>query len=132
MKTNTRMSVVNEKSMTSQNGSTFLGNLIVVAAIGIFGLVGMKLFPAYSEFYSVKSVLKAMKDEPLNTMGKSEIKASFDRRASTAYVSTVTAEQLKIEKEGRDTVVSVNYQVVKPIIANISVMAEFTASTRDQ
>lgn len=115
----------------NQQGSTLLGNLIVVAAIGLFGLVGLKLFPSYSEFYSVKSVLKAMKDEPLDTMSKSEIKASFDRRAGATYISTVTGEQLTIEKEGRETIVSVNYQVVKPIVANISVVAEFTASTRD-
>lgn len=123
---------VNAKfQLKKQNGSTFLGNLIVVAAICLFGLVGLKLFPSYSEFYSVKSVLKAMKSEPLDTMSKSEIKASFDRRAGATYVSTVTGEQLTIEKEGRETVVSINYQVVKPIVANISVVADFTASTRD-
>lgn len=117
---------------STQTGSTFLGNLIVIAAIAIFGLVGMKLFPAYSEFSSVKSAIKAMKDESLNTMSKQDIKASFDRRAVATYITTVTGNDLKIEKEGRDTVVSVSYQVVKPVIANISVMAEFNASTRDQ
>lgn len=117
---------------TTQHGSTFLGNLIVIAAIAIFGLIGMKLFPAYSEFSSVKSAIKAMKDEPLNTMSKHDIKASFDRRAVATYITTVTGDDLKIEKEGRETVVSVDYQVVKPVIANISVMAEFNASTRDQ
>lgn len=121
-----------ECAVKTQTGSTFLGNLIVIAAIVIFGLVGMKLFPAYSEFYSVKSVLKAMKSEPLDTMSKSDIKASFDRRASASYVTTVSGENLTIEKQGRQTVVSINYSVVKPIVANISVLAEFTASTLDE
>lgn len=132
MQTLKKVAVKQTFQAKKQSGSSFWGTLIVVAAIGFFGLVGLKLFSSYSEFYSVKSALKAMKSEPLDTMSKNEIKASFDRRAIATYITTVTGQDLKIEKEGRETVVSVNYQVVKPIVANISVVADFAASTRDQ
>lgn len=117
----------------TQGGATLLGMLIVGAMIAFVALIVMKMVPAYTEYFSVKQVLKAMKQEPLNTMNKKEISSSFDRRASTAYVEVVRGSDLNIEKTaGGDTVVSVEYQVVKPVIANVSVLIDFSASSESR
>jgi hypothetical protein len=126
------MNMLKQSNMQSENGSTFIGNLIVVAAIMLLGLVGMKVFSAYSEFYSVKSVLKSMNQEPLDTMGKHDIENAFDRRATTSYITTISGKDLKVDKQSGTTVVSVNYQVVKPIAANVSVLVDFAASNLDK
>lgn len=115
-----------------ESGSTFLGNLFVFAAIMLLGLVGMKVFPAYSEFYSVKSLLRSMNQEPLTTMSPREIENAFDRRATSSYVTTISGKDLIIEKQAGATVVSVNYQVVKHIFSNISVLVDFKASNQEQ
>ncbi len=126
------MNTFSSNSKQFETGSTFLGNLIVVAAIMLVGLVGMKIFPAYSEFYSVKNLLRSINQEPLSTMSKRDIQAAFDRRATSSYVTVITGKDLIIEKQANETRVSVNYQVAKPIVANISVLVDFKASNLDQ
>ena len=44
----------------AQQGMTLIGFLIVLAVAGFGAYVGMKLFPMYQEFYSVKSSLKGL------------------------------------------------------------------------
>lgn len=111
-----------------QGGATMLGMLIVGALIVFVALVVMKMVPAYVEFMSVKKVLRAMQQESLSSMSNKEIKDSFTKRASIDYIETVKGSDVNIEKGAEGgTVVTVDYQVVKPIIGNVSVLIDFSA-----
>lgn len=116
------------QSLKKQQGATLLGMLIVGAFVVFVALIAMKMAPAYIEFMSVKKVLKAMQSESLGTMSNKEIKDSFEKRASVAYVDTVKGSDLVIEKTpDGNAVVSVSYEVVKPIMGNVSVLIDFSA-----
>ncbi|WP_051901480.1 DUF4845 domain-containing protein [Methylotenera sp. L2L1] len=119
--------LMNMKSAKNQHGATLLGMLIVGVFIVFIALIVMKVTPAYIEFMSVKKVLKAMQDESLSTMTTKEIKDSFNKRASTSYVEVVTGADLVVEKGASGTVVMVDYEVVRPIIGNVSVLIDFSA-----
>jgi len=122
--------IQNQNNRTKQGGATFLGMLIVGAMIVFVALIVMKMVPAYTEFFSVKKVLVAMKQEPLNDMSKKGIMTSFDKRASTAYIDSVKGADLTVEKNvSGETVVSVEYQITKPIMGNVSVLIDFSASS---
>ena len=57
--------VIEGKAMKrTQSGMTLIGFVVVLAVVGLFAYVGMKLFPMYSEFYAVKSALKGLASEP--------------------------------------------------------------------
>jgi Tfp pilus assembly major pilin PilA len=112
----------------TQNGFTLTGLVVVSALLIVIALVGMKVVPAYMEFLSVKKVLTAMKQEPLDTMSKSEIMKSFDKRANIAYISVVKGSDLTIEKTSTGTVVNVEYQVIRPIAGNLSVLIDFSTA----
>lgn len=115
-------------SIKKQGGATLLGMLIVGAMVVFVALIVMKITPAYTEFMSVKKLLTAMQQEPLSGMSNQEIKSSFDRRANIAYVDVVKGSDLNIEKgTNGETVLTVDYQVVKPIMGNISVLIDFSA-----
>lgn len=117
-------------SPKQQGGATLIGMAIVSAALIFIAIIAMKMFPAYTEYFSVKTVIHALNKEPLNTMSKKEIMDSFERRRTTSYVDVVTAKDLTIEKNSAgDTVVSVQYQVLKPLVANVSVLLDFAASS---
>lgn len=112
----------------TQNGFTLTGLVVVSALLIVIALIGMKVVPAYMEFLSVKKVLTAMKQEPLDTMSKSEIIKSFDKRANIAYISVVKGSDLTIEKTSTGTVVNVEYQVIRPIAGNLSVLIDFSTA----
>jgi len=112
----------------TQNGFTLTGLVVVSALLIVIALIGMKVVPAYMEFLSVKKVLTAMKQEPLDTMSKNEIMKSFDKRANIAYISVVKGSDLTIEKTSTGTVVNVEYQVIRPIAGNLSVLIDFSTA----
>ncbi|MDP3088666.1 MAG: DUF4845 domain-containing protein [Methylotenera sp.] len=116
-------------SFKKQAGATFIGMLFVGAAVAFVALIAMKVFPAYQEYFSVKTVIKALNKEPLSSMSKKEIQDSFNRRADTGYVDVVTGSDLTIDKnDAGETVVSVQYQVIKPLFGNASILIDFETS----
>ncbi len=113
-----------------QQGMTFLGMVIVVAAIVFLVVIGMKMVPSYVEFFGVKKVLNHIASDPnFNEMSKKEIMERFDKGANVGYVSVVKGSDLVIERNNTGNVVTIDYQVVKPIAANVSVQMDFHAST---
>lgn len=117
-------------SLKKQVGATLMGMLFVGSLVVFVAMLGLKLFPAYQQFFSVKSVIKAMKQESLSNMSKSEIIQSFDRRADVGYVTAVTGKDLEIGKNASgETVVTAKYQVITPLVGNISALMDFETST---
>ncbi|PKO44491.1 MAG: DUF4845 domain-containing protein [Betaproteobacteria bacterium HGW-Betaproteobacteria-22] len=116
------------RSPNRQSGATLLGMLFIGGLIVFAAMIVMKITPAYTEFMSVKKVLVAMRQEQLASMTNKEIKDSFDKRANIAYIDTVKGSDLLIEKgvDGQPVIV-VDYQIVKPIIGNVSVLIDFSA-----
>jgi hypothetical protein len=113
-----------------QAGMTLIGSLLVAAALVLAAIVAMKVVPAYIEYFSVKTVLHGLAKEPLSAMTKQEIMNAFDKRTDTAYIDVISSKDLMIEKDSSGgTVVSVDYEVRKPIMGNVSVLIDFHAST---
>lgn len=113
-----------------QRGIGFLGMLFAGALIVLVAITAVRIVPVYTEFLTVKKVLKAMQQDPLENMTPKEIKDAFDKRASIDYVSVVNGDELSISRtDSGATVVSIEYQVVKPLAGNISVLMDFSASS---
>jgi len=117
--------------MHKERGMSFLGLVIILAAVLSVVLAGVKIVPAYIEFISVKKIIKKISNEPgLNEMNKKEIAEMFDKGATISYVSVVNGKDLHFSKnEAGKTVVSIEYQVVKPLAGNLSALMDFEAST---
>lgn len=116
--------------MKKQLGATVVGMLFIAALVGAGVVVAAKLVPAYLEFFSVKKVLNAMGSSgELKTMSAREIQTSFLKRASIDNIRAVKPEDLTISREGNQTVVSAEYSVKVPIVANVSACLDFSAST---
>lgn len=121
---------ISNSNFKKQKGATFLGMVIIAGLLIFVAIIGMKMAPAYIEFMSVKKVLRAMNQDSLSSMSKKEIKDSYVRRASIDDISSVTPDDLVIEKdESGSTVVSVQYRVIKPLVGNVSVILDFAASS---
>lgn len=117
-------------NIKKQSGMTLIGSLLVAAVLVLVAIIGIKIVPAYIEYFSVKTVFLSLAKDPLSTMSKKEIMDSFDKRTNTAYIDVVSAKDLIIDKNSAgETVVSVDYQVRRPIMGNVSVLIDFNAST---
>ena len=117
--------------MKKQHGMGIYGFFYVLITVAIAGFVGLKAGPNYLEYYSVKKILASMALEEAKTVDSvKEIRNSFDRRATIAYVTVVKGEDLEVTKDGGETVISASWSVKVPLFASASLVLDFNASTK--
>ena len=113
-----------------QRGLSMIGLLLWGIVIVFVALLAMKLVPAYTEFMTIKKILTDIGGgQGVNNMSNAEIRQNFAKRALIDNISTVTPEDLRISREGGKTVVSVEYTFQTPLVANVSLLADFSASS---
>jgi hypothetical protein len=122
--------MMNKFDFKKQDGMTFLGLVLMVAAGVFVAIIAMKLTPAYIEFAGVKKAIKTIANNPdFDTMGDKDIVTSFNKAAEVGYIKVISGKELAITKTDSGKVVSAEYQVLIPIVANVSVLLDFKAST---
>ena len=113
-----------------QAGLTLIGFVIVLAVVGLFIYVGMKLVPMYTEYYSVKQALKGLATEPgIARQDPARIKDLFFRRLYMSYSANVKPEHVVLKRDttGGGWDMTVDYELRKPMIANLDVIGKFHA-----
>ncbi|HEX5538253.1 MAG TPA: DUF4845 domain-containing protein [Methylophilaceae bacterium] len=119
--------------MHKQRGMTFIGLVLTIAAIVFVAVIGMKLVPAYIEYFSVKKAITKIANDPsFKEMSKADIIASFDRTATIDNITVINGKDLAVARDDAGhTVVTANYQALVPLIGNVSALLDFSASTDD-
>lgn len=113
-----------------QRGLSMIGFLFMAVSLIIVAVLAMKLVPAYIEFFSVKQILATLGQDPATkSMTNAEIRNSFSKRANVSYVSVVEPNDLTIERSGGKMIISTSYVYRTPLIANISLVVDFSASS---
>lgn len=108
-----------------QQGITLIGFLVVLAVLGFFAFMAMRLFPVYSEWYSVVSAMKGLAKEPgISAMSPDQIRSRFDRRLYTSYVESVKPNNVRITTQNGPQI-RVRYEVRRPFLGNLEFVATF-------
>ena len=110
--------------INNQKGGSFIGMLIVIAAIVFLGMIGLKVGPAYLEYMSVKNAVKKVANS-VDLTDKKAVITQFNNSAAVDNITVVKGADLVVN----NGVVSVEYQVVVPIMANASVLLDFNATS---
>lgn len=112
----------------TQRGMTLIGFILVLAVAGVFIYMGMKLIPMYSEYFAVKQAMEQMsKDAGMASYDAARIKDLFTRRMETSYAENVKPEHVKLVRKDSGWLMTVEYEVRRPLIANIDVVGHFKA-----
>lgn len=111
--------------LSSQRGLTLLGFLMVLGVVGFFAFIFMKLFPVYSEYYSVAQSMEAVQLEPgVATMPPERIRILLDKRFNISYVESVKPENITIKRE-KGYNLRIAYEVRRPLLYNLDFVAKF-------
>lgn len=107
------------------SGMTLIGFVFVLIIAAFFAFLIMRLFPVYSEYYSVVSAMKGLQAEPgVSTMPPAKIRDLLNRRFYISYVKSVKPENIKIDrKDGYN--LTVKYEVREPLVYNLDFVAKF-------
>jgi Tfp pilus assembly protein PilE len=109
-----------------QQGITLMSFVIVLIVVGFFAMIVMKLFPMYSEYNNLKGVMTAFAASPGSArLTPAQAFADLERRFNIAYVESVKREHVKITRTGNKSQLNITYEVRKPMIGNLDVVAHF-------
>ncbi len=97
--------------MNKQKGMTGIGWLTVLALIGFFVLIGLKVLPIQIEAYKVRSALERLNQTPQVTkMSKKEIISILTNQFSIDDVSHVKKDNITVTKEKGVLTVKIEYE----------------------
>ena len=75
---------------SKQSGITLIGFLIIIAVVGFFGFMAMKLVPSYSEFMGVKKAMNQIATEGTNGKSLDDIRRDLMFKMGFQYVDDAT------------------------------------------
>ena len=100
-----------------QRGITLFGLLFWAVVIGFAALIGMRVFPAVNEYFTIKRAVNKIATEGSTV---AEIRNAFEKQKDVEYsIVSITGKDLVITKENEKVVVSFAYdkevELVKPV-----------------
>ncbi len=114
----------------AQCGITLMGFLVVLSVVSFFFIIGAKLFPAYSEFNSVKTVMNDVALEPgAANFTLTQAWNSMERRFNISYVETPTRTCLTLDRKAGANL-TCTYEYRTGFIYNIDFVVKFSHTVK--
>ena len=109
-----------------QRGVSLVGLIFILAILGVIGVIALKVVPTVTEFMAIKKAIGIAK-----TAGSTmpEIRASFEKQADVAYITSVTPKDLDIQKTADGFEVGVSYERKIPLFGPANLEIDYEAST---
>lgn len=114
-----------------QRGMSLSGLLLAAFVVALLALLGMKVIPEYIEYRQIIASIKKVTKEAGPEANVRQIRDAFDRQANVDYISAITAADLDITKEAGSIVVSFSYEKRIPLFANVSLLLDFSGSSKE-
>jgi hypothetical protein len=113
-------------SPANQQGLTFISLVFILGLIGFFVLLGLKIGPIYLNHSKVVGALSDIKKNPdIEAQSEAAIRDSLNKRFNINYVDDVTQDDITVTRHGTYLKVAIEYEVVRKIAGNLSVLVEF-------
>ncbi len=124
---------IRSDGLNKQKGIGFMMLIFIFAVVGAVTLLGLKLIPAYLEYFSVKKAIGEMaRGEEVRSGTVTDIRKAFDRRATIDNINAINGQDLEISKEGGETVVQAIWKQQVPLFTGYTLFIDFAVSTTDK
>lgn len=114
-----------------QQGVSLVGFIVVCIVVVFVAIFGFKLVPAYVEQYTINKIFRQIANNPeFANATAADVRAAYGRQISIDTVNAVGPSDLGITREAGQLVIEAEYRVTIPVIANVSLLVDFKASSR--
>ncbi|OOG56276.1 DUF4845 domain-containing protein [Rhodanobacter sp. C03] len=116
---------------SKQSGVTLIGFLIIMAVVGFFAYIGMKLLPSYSEYMGVVKAMNQIASEGTDGKTLDAIRRELFFKMNFQYVDDATIKPADItiqRNSGGANLLNVNYDKQIPFMYNIDFLLHFDKS----
>ena len=113
-------------TLQGQRGLTLIGFVFVLIIAGFFAYLIMRLFPVYSEYFSLVRVMNETAAEAnIGTKTPEQIKEMMDRKMYISYITSVTKKDIQVGRENGIYKMRVKYEVRGKLLYNLDFIASF-------
>lgn len=113
-------------SLQLQRGVSLSGLIMLIAIIAVAAIFAMKVIPTYTEYLSAKDGIAAAKA----TNGSvNDAKIAFFKHADINGITSLSGNDLVIQKLNGQTEVSFDYDKVVPLFKNVHLVIRYAATT---
>jgi len=111
-----------------QRGLSMVTFLAVAVVLVIGAIFGMKIVPAYMEYYTLKRAVTRVAAEH-RTGTVADVRKGFDAQAAIDNIDVLGARDLDISKDSGEVVVTFAYTKKVPLFRNVSLVIEFEGAS---
>ena len=113
-----------------QNGMTLMGFLITLVVVLFFAYAAMRVTPMYLEYFSLINAMDQLEADPnAKNLSAAQIK---DKVRTSLWVSysdnNIEKKHMRITRKSGAINLRVKYEVRKPFLGNIDIIASFDRS----
>ncbi len=115
--------------MRQQRGISLTNLIIGLGVVAFLAVMGMKVVPAYIEYYTVKKLFSQMEAAGVLKGTVREIRYDWEKRNAIEDVKSIRGDDLEITKAGGETILSAAWSVKVPLVGNASACLDFSVTT---
>jgi hypothetical protein len=116
-------------SIEQQRGLSLVGLILVGIIVVALIALGFRVVPAVVEYIAIERAVQKIKSEGTTVR---EIQLAFERHATIDDITSINSRDLDITKEGDRIVISYAYAKKVPITDSVSLVIDFSGTTRDR
>ena len=109
-----------------ERGVTFLGWIVILFPVALVLYAAIRLVPLYLEYMKVVSTLEQLSAESVGEAADvRSLRYAIERRFDVEDVRIITANDVKITKEGSGLKVQAAYEATAPFVSNVYLLVVF-------
>lgn len=109
-----------------QRGISLTGLIVVLAVLGLFAVLAIKILPSWLEYRSVRDGIVRAKAAGGST---AEMQQAFDKFAEINNVEVVRGRDLVISRDGATPEISFAYEKRIPLLDNATLVIDYDGTT---
>jgi hypothetical protein len=118
---------VNKKALRNkQQGISLTGLILVLAVLGLFAILAMKIFPSYMEYRAVRDGIVRAKAAGGSV---ADVKRTFDKFAEINDISSINSSELAIVRDSGTPEISFAYEKRIPLTDHASLVINYEGTT---
>lgn len=110
-----------------QRGISFIGFIVILAVVGFFLFLGMRIGPTYMEYLTIRNAVdKVARDASSPEPGA--IREAVRKQMQIDYSANFRPEFVTVRRETTGATLVLNYEIRKPLLYNLDFVARFEHS----
>lgn len=119
------------RSRQKQKGISVASILIIAVFLGLIFIIGVRLFPVYMDYYSVRGIMNEVAHSPgIGHKNALEVWDAINTRFDINDINNIYRNDFKMNTIGNTTTLTIAYQVKRHLLGNVDGLVNFTYSVQ--